>query len=72
VEAKLMKDVVKKDIPLPNQVKCPKCGMESCLSVVVPVPLVMKVLFFVVTLGLNISISYCPRCGYLSVSVKSA
>jgi predicted RNA-binding Zn-ribbon protein involved in translation (DUF1610 family) len=52
---------------------CPRCGngvspAGSYVAVQVPVPLKVRVLFFNVTVTLNVEIKYCPACGYLAVN----
>lgn len=65
-----LSEPIEKSKSIVDKVQCPKCNQQTCLSSGFPdIPLKFKVLFFSVTLGLNISVQYCPNCGFLSIKL---
>ena len=55
---------------------CSRCKEKSFpeglyfIGVLNQIPLRIKLFFFTVTLDLQVRISYCPKCGHLSVGVS--
>lgn len=57
--------------------KCPRCGQLKIpeglfFSGNIQVPLKLRVLFFMVNLGINVELNYCPKCGFLRIKLAKA